>query len=32
VNNGEIVERGDHKTLIQKQGFYKNLHDMQFNG
>jgi len=32
VNNGEIVERGNHKTLIEKQGFYKNLYDMQFNG
>lgn len=32
VNNGEIVERGNHKTLIEKQGFYKNLHDMQFSG
>jgi subfamily B ATP-binding cassette protein MsbA len=32
VNKGEIVERGDHKTLLEKQGFYKNLYDMQFNG
>ena len=32
VNKGEIVERGNHKTLIEKQGFYKNLHDMQFDG
>ena len=32
VNQGEIVERGDHQTLINQQGFYKNLHDMQFSG
>ncbi len=32
VNKGEIVERGNHKTLLEKQGFYKNLHDMQFSG
>lgn len=32
VNNGEIVERGNHKTLINKGGFYKNLYDMQFSG
>jgi subfamily B ATP-binding cassette protein MsbA len=32
VSKGEIVERGNHKTLIEKQGLYKNLHDMQFDG
>lgn len=32
VNKGEIVERGNHKALLEKQGFYKNLHDMQFSG
>ncbi|GAA6133536.1 lipid A export permease/ATP-binding protein MsbA [Oceaniserpentilla sp. 4NH20-0058] len=32
VNNGEIVERGNHNSLISKGGFYKNLYDMQFSG
>lgn len=32
VNQGEIVERGSHAELLEKQGFYKNLHDMQFGG
>ena len=26
---GEIVERGTHDELIQKNGYYKRLHDMQ---
>ena len=30
--NGEIVERGTHDELIQKQGYYKRLHDMQSLG
>lgn len=32
VNQGEIVESGSHNDLISKQGFYKNLYDMQFSG
>lgn len=32
VNQGEIVERGAHAELLEKNGFYKNLHDMQFGG
>lgn len=32
VNQGEIVEQGDHNTLLAKNGFYKNLYDMQFSG
>jgi subfamily B ATP-binding cassette protein MsbA len=30
VNQGEIVERGTHSELLEKKGFYKNLHDLQF--
>jgi subfamily B ATP-binding cassette protein MsbA len=29
VDKGEIVERGQHDTLLQKGGIYKRLHDMQ---
>ncbi|MEL0084081.1 MAG: lipid A export permease/ATP-binding protein MsbA [Gammaproteobacteria bacterium] len=31
VRDGEIAERGTHAELIQKQGFYAELHRMQFN-
>ncbi|SFP54876.1 lipid A ABC transporter ATP-binding protein/permease MsbA [Enterovibrio norvegicus] len=30
VDEGEIVERGDHPTLIQKDGAYAQLHRIQF--
>ena len=30
--DGKIVERGTHDELIQKQGYYKRLHDMQSLG
>ncbi len=30
--DGEIVERGTHEELIQKNGYYKRLHDMQSLG
>lgn len=30
VEEGEIVERGDHKTLLAKQGAYAQLHKIQF--
>lgn len=30
VNNGEIVERGNHDTLISQNGFYANLYNSQF--
>jgi len=29
VNNGEIVERGTHQDLLEKQGVYARLHAMQ---
>lgn len=30
VDDGEIIERGDHKTLIEHQGAYAQLHKIQF--
>lgn len=30
VDDGEIIERGDHKTLISKDGAYAQLHKIQF--
>ena len=30
MNNGHIIEKGDHKTLLQKGGFYSNLWNSQF--
>jgi subfamily B ATP-binding cassette protein MsbA len=32
LDSGVIVERGSHKELLDKQGAYKHLYDMQFNG
>lgn len=29
MNNGEIVERGNHHDLIALNGLYKKLHDLQ---
>lgn len=29
LQNGEIAERGSHKQLIEHQGIYKRLHDLQ---
>jgi ATP-binding cassette, subfamily B, bacterial MsbA len=31
LNNARIVESGSHAVLMQKQGLYKKLYDMQFN-
>lgn len=31
INNGEIIERGNHKELLTKKGFYYNLYINQFN-
>jgi subfamily B ATP-binding cassette protein MsbA len=30
IEQGEIVESGDHKTLIEKEGMYAQLHKIQF--
>jgi ATP-binding cassette subfamily B protein len=30
INDGEIVERGDHSQLLQKRGLYAELHELQF--
>lgn len=30
INNGEIIERGTHKELLDKKGFYYNLYMSQF--
>ncbi len=30
VNSGEIVERGSHRELLEKNGFYANLYNSQF--
>jgi ABC-type multidrug transport system fused ATPase/permease subunit len=31
IDDGEIVERGTHSTLIQQKGLYADLHQKQFN-
>ena len=30
LDQGRIVERGDHDSLLEKDGFYSNLHQMQY--
>lgn len=32
INDGEIIERGTHETLLAKRGFYYNLYMSQFKG
>jgi len=32
INNGEIIERGTHKELLERRGFYYNLYMSQFKG
>ena len=32
IDHGEIRERGNHKTLLEQNGAYKQLHSMQFSG
>lgn len=32
MNNGEIIEQGNHKTLMAKNGFYADLYNSQFAG
>ena len=31
LNDGEIIEQGNHLELLNKNGAYKNLYDMQFS-
>jgi len=30
LEHGKIVQKGDHKSLLEQGGLYKRLHDMQF--
>lgn len=30
LQNGEIIEQGNHQTLLQKKGYYYNLYQVQF--
>lgn len=30
MNNGDIVEQGNHKELLRQNGFYANLYNAQF--
>lgn len=30
MNNGDIIEQGDHETLLAQDGFYANLYNSQF--
>ena len=32
INSGEIIERGTHRELLEKRGFYYNLYMSQFKG
>jgi len=32
INQGEIIERGTHRELLEKKGFYYNLYMSQFKG
>ncbi len=32
INNGEIIERGTHQTLLDQRGFYQQLYISQFKG
>ena len=32
IDDGEIVERGAHRALLEKKGFYHNLYTSQFKG
>ncbi|WAH37738.1 ABC transporter ATP-binding protein [Alicyclobacillus dauci] len=31
MNNGAVIEQGDHETLLAKQGFYADLYNSQFS-
>jgi len=30
MNNGNIIEMGNHEALLEKKGFYYNLYNSQF--
>jgi ATP-binding cassette subfamily B protein len=32
INNGEIIERGNHEALLAQKGFYQHLYISQFKG
>jgi ATP-binding cassette subfamily B protein len=32
INNGQLIERGNHKQLLDAKGFYYNLYTSQFKG
>jgi ABC-type multidrug transport system fused ATPase/permease subunit len=32
INNGQIIERGNHQGLLEQKGFYYNLYMSQFKG
>ena len=32
INDGEIIERGNHQKLLAQKGFYHNLYMSQFKG
>jgi ABC-type multidrug transport system fused ATPase/permease subunit len=32
INDGEIIERGTHESLLARGGFYHNLYTSQFKG
>jgi len=32
INDGQIIERGTHRSLLEKRGFYYNLYMSQFKG
>lgn len=32
INDGEIIERGAHRELLEKKGFYYKLYMSQFKG
>ncbi|MFY8191418.1 MAG: hypothetical protein ACOVK9_10670, partial [Bacteroidia bacterium] len=31
LNQGEIVERGNHTSLLQNSGYYRTLYEKQFS-
>ena len=30
MNNGNVIEQGSHKALLEQKGFYYNLYNSQF--